>query len=550
MKLKKLTAASLAALMAVSSLAACGNGGDSTTAAKTDAETTKAEDTTKATEGTDKETDGTDKETETDKETDPVTGEKPTITFMVTDHSGNSLKNDGAEEVIKMFEEYTGIHVDFQWENNDTYGTTFGLALMDKDNSPMILTTGGTITAQIVDAAMKDAFWDLSEFIFDEEAYPNLSQANEDVLKGLTVNGKVIGIYRSRAIGRQGFSYRTDWAEKLGLSEPKTIEDVEEMMRAFTEDDPDGNGVDDTFGLALSKYTGPFDIMQTWFGVGNEWVEQDGKLVPVHQTEEYAEALEWFKKIYDAGYVRPDWATIDSGTWADQVNKGEAGIWIDMMDGARRNWDYFEKNEVASVVDESTNATMTFVGPIEGKTLATSGYNGFYMITKAGAKTEEDVKNCLTFLDKMNDNDMRILADYGIEGTTYDLNEDGDIVVRTDIEANQAPHNGLNQTLCYIPFGVITDPTVARTERMILHDESLVRNEAVAVFNPALGYLANSTVNAEVGSDIKTILDNARTNYICGEISKDEFDEEIKAWEERGGLDLIEDINALFEADK
>ncbi|MGB8451280.1 MAG: hypothetical protein WCD89_03020 [Anaerocolumna sp.] len=32
------------------------------------------------------------------------------------------------------------------------------------------------------------------------------------------------------------------------------------------------------------------------------------------------------------------------------------------------------------------------------------------------------------FLDKMNDNDMLILADYGLEGITYDLNEDGNIV--------------------------------------------------------------------------------------------------------------------------
>ncbi len=40
----------------------------------------------------------------------------------------------------------------------------------------------------------------------------------------------------------------------------------------FTYNDPDGNGVDDTYGMEMTKYTGPFDIVQTWFGCGNGWV--------------------------------------------------------------------------------------------------------------------------------------------------------------------------------------------------------------------------------------------------------------------------------------
>ena len=67
---------------------------------------------------------------------------------------------------------------------------------------------------------------------------------------------------------------------------PKTVEDVYDMLYKFTYDDPDGNGANDTYGLEMCKYTGPWDIIQTWVGCGNGWVEQDGKLVPVHQTAE------------------------------------------------------------------------------------------------------------------------------------------------------------------------------------------------------------------------------------------------------------------------
>lgn len=80
------------------------------------------------------------------------------------------------------------------------------------------------------------------------------------------------------------------------------------MMYQFTYGDPDGNGKDDTYGLCMCKYTGPLDIIQAWFGAGNQWKEVDGKLVPVHQTEEYLEALKWMKKMYDDGLIYKDWA--------------------------------------------------------------------------------------------------------------------------------------------------------------------------------------------------------------------------------------------------
>ena len=513
---KKATALTLAGAMALS-LTACGGGKQS---AGTEAKKTEAADG------------------------------KPTITFMATSFHGTDLKNDKSDEVIKRYEDYTGIHVDWKWESNDTYTEKLGLTLMDKDNMPMVLTASGNLTANIVDAAKKGAFWDLAPFLADAESYPNLSKANPDVLKALTVDGKVIAIYRAREIGRYGFSYRTDWAEAVGITEaPKTVEDVYNMMYKFTYEDPDGNGKDDTYGLELTKYTGPLDIIQTWFGTGNEWVEQDGKLVPVHQTAEFKEALQWMRKMYEDGLVRKDWATVDSGTFGDSCKKGEAGCFIDVMDGAKRVWQYYKMNDVKSVTDPSQLASMNLVGPINNKTLATSGFNGFYMITKAGAKTEEDVKNCLHFLDKMCDDEMLALADYGLEGVTYDLNEAGNVVKRNELEPQQSPSAGLNQSLCYIPNLAAITPALEKDELALAQDAAYALNKTVAVFNPALGYLANSEVNAEVGTDIEQIIDDARTQYICGQIDDAGFEAAAKQWLDRGGDRLVEELNKLYQED-
>lgn len=479
----------------------------------------------------------------------------PTVSFMIPDFTGHVLSNEHSDEVIAKYEAYTGTHVEWRTEANDTYSEKFGLTLMDKDNMPMILTATKTLdqNANAADAAKRGAFWDLTEYLQDSEAYPNLSQISPDVLKGLTVDGQIIGIPRSRAIGRNGLGYRTDWAEAVGITEaPKTVEDVYDMLYKFTYDDPDGNGANDTYGLEMCKYTGPWDIIQTWFGCGNGWVEQDGKLVPVHQTAEYKEALDWMRKIYADGLVRPDWATVDTANFQVDTQKGVTGVFVDTMDGTKRIWKYFEDNAIADVNDASKIATMTSVGPINGHTLATTGYNGFYLITKSGAKTEEDVKACLHFLDKMCDPEMMALADYGLKDICYDINADGKIVPNGKYDTTNCPHAGLNQAVPYVPYLTEQNPDyqLEKADYQLAYEESIANNVQYAVFNPALGYLTQSDTYAECGNDLVQILDDARTQYICGQIDEAGLQAAFDQWNARGGTQVIEEVNALYAADK
>lgn len=487
------------------------------------------------------------------KETENVAGEsgKPSISFMAVSLYGSELKNQYSDEVIKRYEDYTGFHIDWRWEANDTYKEKLGLTLMDKGNMPMIVTCGGNIQGNIVDAAKRGAFWDLTPFLSDETKFPNLSKANENVNKAITIDGKLIGVYRARAIGRYGFSYRKDWADAVGITEaPESVEDVYDMLYKFTYEDPDGNGKDDTYGMEMTKYTGPLDIIQTWFGCGNEWVEKDGKLIPVHQTEEYMEALRWMRKIYADGLIRQDWASVDSSSFGDACKKGETGVFVDVMGSGARIWDYFTDNGVKSVTNSSQLASMNLVGPVNGRTLATNGYNGFFVITKDGAKTEEDVINCLTFLDKMCDDEMMILADYGLEGISYTLNDAGEIVLNKDMKTDKSPQCGLNQAVAYVPNRVATSPLLVSSESNDATNAAYDKNEAAAMFNPAIGYLANSSVNAEVGTDIKQIIDDARTQFICNQIDESGFQNAAKQWRERGGDRLIEEINEFYKQDQ
>ena len=510
-------------------LAACGGNEESTTASSTKA--------------------GTEAKTTTNKDVDNNSGsvEKANISFMTYDFEGSPLTGEHAEEVVATMENYTNTHVDFDFVPSDNYEDKLGLTFASPSDMPMVIAVG-KLNSAIVAAAEAGAFWDLSDYIFDQEKYPNLSQANKNVLESLTVGGETIGIYRSRPIGRLGIGYRADWAEALGLEAPTTVEELYNMMYAFTYNDPDGNGVDDTYGLALCKYTGPLDIMQTYFGVGNGWVEEDGQLKPVHMTKEYLEALEWFKKMHDDGLVYEDWAVRDTATWADGVKNGESGMFIDVLDGSRRIWDYFVNNDIPAVPGSNSyeTAAMNLVGNIDGLTMATAGYNGFFVITK-NAKTEADLEACLSFIDKMNDDAMIALSSYGLEGIGYEYNADGYLVDldKEDPQAGKA-YAALNQTVAYIPNTVSQAIKLEKTERAIITDELMLDNVQYAVFNPVTPYLINSDTYSMNGANLDQIISDARTQYIVGAIDLAQLQDAWALWAKSGGSDVIEEVNNQY----
>ena len=123
-------------------------------------------------------------------------------------------------------------------------------------------------------------FWEVGPYLKD---YPNLSKMNKLINKNASIDGKLYGIYREPPLSRQGIVIRKDWLDNLGLKMPETVEDLYDIAKAFTEQDPDQNGKDDTIGLAdrHDLTFGAFKTLASYFGAPNEWgVDKNGRLYP------------------------------------------------------------------------------------------------------------------------------------------------------------------------------------------------------------------------------------------------------------------------------
>ncbi|MFD2657060.1 extracellular solute-binding protein [Gracilibacillus thailandensis] len=455
------------------------------------------------------------------------------ISIMTTSHSPEPPGNDSP--VVEAIGEFTNTNLDITFVPNSNYDERFNITLASGDLPSLILTGK---TSSFINAVHDGAFWDLTDYLDD---YENLSQMNDIVLNNISIDGRIYGIYRSRPLGRMAVSIRQDWLDNLGLETPTTIDEFYDVLYAFTHDDPDGNGQDDTLGTIVSEYEGPWDIMQTWFGVPNKWgIADDGSLYPHFQDPNYRDALDFFKKMYDEGLVNEDFAVMDPAKWHDAFVNGEAGTIVDVVDAASRNQDQMID------ADPSLEGAVDVFGAVEGPNglfnLPTSGYNMMYAISKQTVETEEELHKVLQFMDDMSTEEGQTLAFNGIEGRHYEI-EDGVYTPTTD-QSLIYEHEDTNQLLTFVPEDRYLEKPLQELEEK--EEEVLEANEEIVVGNPAEPFV--SEIYSRQGEQLDNIILDAKIQYIVGQIDEAGLDEAEELWMNSGGKEYIEEINELYQA--
>ena len=126
------------------------------------------------------------------------------------------------------------------------------------------------------------------------------------------VDGKLFAVPQIAANGRARLvlAARKDWMNNLGITAmPKTIDDIYNLAKAFTFNDPDKDGKNNTYGLGgAGMHPNPmFWEFQTIFGAygvhPQYWIEEDGKVVYGAVANSYKEALKTLNKWYKEGIL-------------------------------------------------------------------------------------------------------------------------------------------------------------------------------------------------------------------------------------------------------
>lgn len=450
-------------------------------------------------------------------------------------------------EIQTALEETIGTDLDVTWVPNSEYEDKTNITLAG-DDIPHVMVIQGK-TPAFVRNAEAGAFWDLTEKLDD---YPNLKTNLPEVQHNASVNGTVYGIFRARDTMRTAVIVRKDWLANVGMEMPTTTEELYEVSKAFTEQDPDGNGQDDTYGLIIPKWPGtigtnsPYDVIETWHGAGNRWAERDGQLVPGFLTEEWLEAVEYEKSLIDGGYVNPDYATFDSAQWNEPFLNGKGGIIIDVHSRAGVLMSLLKESHPDTWQD-MVDVTGNLIGPDgEMHALPTTGYNGFLAIPKAEVRTEADLDAVLSVLNELNSPEAGKILNNGIEGETYTL--EGDLAVPVD----DAPQELKDAVLSYSQLGMNVNgfqgylpKQPSEYEQQMYEKRKQIEESDYenAVFDPTLAYVSETYVAK--GAQLDVAMSDARLKYIAGQIPLDELKAAVETWRAGGGDQIIAEINEL-----
>lgn len=120
---------------------------------------------------------------------------------------------------------------------------------------------------------------------------------------------------------------RKDWMEKLGFGEPQDLDEYYELLKAFTTQDPDRNGKNDTYGLALGYTTYETTGIFGAYGLIRGF-ERDaaGNLYAPFATEKAIPVYEWLRRLHKEGILEPNFITNKSSNFRDLFMTDKAGM--------------------------------------------------------------------------------------------------------------------------------------------------------------------------------------------------------------------------------
>lgn len=550
MKNAKKLVALLLSLALVLSLGACGGNGGSSTSSEASPSSTTEESGAAAESGDESQAETA----ETGEFQLPIVDEPTTLSYFVADDSNAAIMttdwNDN--EFYQEMERRTGVHLEFEMVSSADYQTNFNLMIASGNLADMIY-VGASYYAEGVDAAIDDGYFlDLTDLV--DEYMPNYEKVRtSDVqyeLLSTTDSGRLGAVYELRQSKQGpwlGLWIRQDWLDDLGLDTPVTFDDYHEVLTAFKNE----KGATAPLILNFSGSDGEFGTMSGGLNVLNSWqLDETGKVNFGPYMDAWKEYVTIMHQWYTEGLIDPDFMATDERT-ADmaKVVTGASGLFAAL----------YTMPSVYEAASEDPNMNLAPVNP----PVMNEGDEGHIRLrdsyTSGNTAISADSENwevALRWLDYLYTDEGALLANYGVEGDTFEFNEDGEPEFTDKILANE---NGWTMTqtvasyLC--PSAGIANWSDWTRELAGVPEKDQACYDVWSEFSddwrlPSSVTLTQdeSTERAALYADISTIVKEQTAQFISGALDIEEnWDAYISALEASGMERAIEITQAAYD---
>ncbi len=360
--------------------------------------------------------------------------------------------------------------------------------------------------------------------------YPNLmSNITKDMWEAVkSVNdGKTYIVPRPNVVNNWGYMINQQWLDKLGLKAPTTLDEFTNVCRAFTNDDPDGNGKPDTFGVTFSNpLLGANSIWNSTYFLAaafdlpivNGAKDTDGNYKIREKMSGYIPYLTYLKQLNEEKIIDPEFLINKIYVDEEKINQNKVGI--------RYSHQY-------AVVANSSKAAdsyqrFSYYAPLKNSqgistNLVTPAMWGGWMISS----TCKNIDAVLKFLDWGNTAEANQLFQIGIKGVHYDSYDPAaKMISRTKEQTEKvATVTSTYMTIANAINGsgsIIEGADTQEKYTKFKSDLDTASKVATAINLPAVRSPKILNLNAAIPDLVKK-KDDQEVAYIIGKISLDQF---------------------------
>ncbi|HHW48753.1 MAG TPA: extracellular solute-binding protein [Clostridiaceae bacterium] len=470
------------------------------------------------------------------------------------------------------WENELGIKIKYVWVVPDTqFEQKLNVAISSGDLPDLMVVP----SKQLKDLAENDQLHDLTE-VYEKYASPMVKDiSNQDPVSFNTakIGGRLMAIPCMDSSHGQIpiLWYRADWAKKLGLNEPKTMQDIIAMAEAFTKNDPDGNNKNDTYGIAMSKnFLIPTEAVGGLKGFFNgfhaypkAWIkDSSGNLAYGSIQPEVKDALLQLQKLYKDGIIDKEFGVKDTAKVVEDVVSDKVGILFGFMfnplypllDNINQNLDAEWIPVPIPSVDDRLAVPMTSVPVVN-----------YCAVNKDCKYPEALIKLTNFYVDKIDPNSPNYDINYvTVEGESIILNYS--FINFNAPNKNLQMHLNIKEALKTGDESVLITPEEKTNYGRILRYQQGERPQwpAAAIFGLETSafeiihkYIQNNNLiyDAFYGAPTDTMSEkmatlNQReeevfTRIVLGD-PIDEFDKFVSDWKKLGGDQITKEVNERF----